>query len=80
MDLGDASLGQLEDFCDLGELQVFIIVEGDNQPLAFGQAMGARFTVANIPGHPREREELVRVAETLADEVLSGFAAGRHRA
>lgn len=30
MDLGDASLGQLKDFCDLGELQAFIIVECDD--------------------------------------------------
>lgn len=50
---------------DLGLDVVSVMGLSTDEQLAFGQAMGARFTVANIPGHPREREELVRVAETL---------------
>ena len=35
--------------------------------LAFGQEMGARFTVASFHGHPTTREELLLVAQQLND-------------
>ncbi len=50
---------------DLGLDVVSVMGLSSEAELAFGQAMGARFTVANIPGHPKVREELLRVAETL---------------
>lgn len=50
---------------DLGLDVVSVMGLKSDEELAFGQAMGARFTVANIPGHPKAREELLAVAEQL---------------
>jgi sugar phosphate isomerase/epimerase len=36
-----------------------------DEELAFGQEMGARFTVASIHGHPNTREELKQIAQQL---------------
>jgi sugar phosphate isomerase/epimerase len=38
-----------------------------DEELEFGQELGARFTIASIPGHPVIREELLQVAQTLND-------------
>jgi sugar phosphate isomerase/epimerase len=50
---------------DLGLDVVSVMGLKSYEELAFGQAMGARFTVANISGHPKAREELLAIAETL---------------
>ena len=50
---------------DLGLDVVSVMGLKTDGELAFGQEMGARFTVASIPGHPVTREELMQVAQQL---------------
>jgi sugar phosphate isomerase/epimerase len=50
---------------DLGLDIVSVMSLMTDEELAFGQEMGARYTVPAIPRHPRLREELIQVAEQL---------------
>jgi sugar phosphate isomerase/epimerase len=50
---------------DLGLDIVSVMSLMTDEELAFGQEMGARYTVPTIPGHPKDREQLLQVAEQL---------------
>ena len=52
---------------DLGLDVVSVMGLKTDEELAFGQEIGARFTVASIHGHPTTREELLKIAQTLND-------------
>ncbi|NLK88613.1 MAG: TIM barrel protein [Clostridiaceae bacterium] len=52
---------------DLGLDVVSVMGLKTDEELAFGQTMGARFTVTSLHGHPSTREELEQIAQQLND-------------